>query len=135
MKRIIQIILDKKIVLSIFLAVHLLGVIWLLVTGENTENQNIPYEKLLLLKSFSFLTYVLLVFLTLKNIKLVTWLMAAALLLTGIGSTPQLLQPLASLFQARPAELELVLAARGSNYSCTLQGSRRIQCRGRVYIP
>ena len=87
MKSIIQIVLDKKVVLSIFLAVHLLGVIWLLVTGGNPGNENIPYEKMLLLKSGSFLTYLLLVYLTLKNIKLVTWLMAAVLLLTGVGST------------------------------------------------
>ena len=87
MKSIIHIVLDKKVVLYIFLTVHLLGVIWLLVTGGYPDNENIPYEKLLLLKSVSFLTYLLLVYLTLKNIKLVTWLMAAVLLLTGVGST------------------------------------------------
>ena len=87
MKIIIQIISDNRIVLFIFLAVHLLGVIWLLITGGTSENQKLSYEKLLMLKSASFLIYSLLVYLTLKNIRLVTWLMAAALLLTGAGAT------------------------------------------------
>ena len=45
------------------------------------------YEKLLLLRSASFLTYLTLAYLSYKGIKIVTWLMATILLFSGLGAT------------------------------------------------
>jgi hypothetical protein len=87
MKSIIRLLSDKKIILTIFLAVHLSGMIRLLLTGRESDHQNIPFEKLLLLKSGAFFIYALLAYFTLKDIKLVAWLMAAIIFLTGVVFT------------------------------------------------
>ena len=44
-----------------------------------------PYQQHLILKLLSFVTYAVLAFLTYKGIKLIRWLMAVLILLSGIS--------------------------------------------------
>ena len=87
MKKFYKIISNKLTIFSVFLSLQLFGIIWLLFTGEADALDYMSFEKLLLLRSASFLTYLTLAYLSYRGIKIFTWLMAAILLFSGIGAT------------------------------------------------
>ena len=67
-----------------FLVVSLIGIINLCIFNESANNHPLPYNQLLGLKILSFITYAVTAYFTKKGVKLVKWLMAAFILLSGI---------------------------------------------------
>lgn len=87
MTTILRIISNKKTILSAFIFVQVFGLIWLVVSGKTSSHNYMSFDNFLLLKIATLLFYLLLVYLSLKNIKVVTWILAAILLYSGVGSS------------------------------------------------
>ena len=86
MNRIIRILTDKKSFYFLFLLMNFIGVIWLLYTGKSPALEYMSLKKLLLLKTAALIIYLLFVYLSLRNIKFITWLMVCILLFSGLGT-------------------------------------------------
>jgi len=86
-KGIFSLISNQTTIISIFLAVSLIGIIGLIFFKDLTNDKPSPYNQLLSLKILSFLTYAILAFFTHKGIRFIKWVMALIILLTGIHAT------------------------------------------------
>lgn len=87
MKEILRTITSKKCIYIVFLSVYSAGLIWLIVTGKSDALEYMSYKKLIVAKFLSFSIYLLLSYLSLRNIKIATLIMAVLILLSGAGST------------------------------------------------
>lgn len=65
---------------------NLIGLLWFLMTGKSSASDYMTFDKQLLLKSGAFLIYLLLAYLSLRNIRFFTWLMVVILLFSGMGT-------------------------------------------------
>ena len=65
--------------------VYLLGIAWQFRLGLPEINISPSYENILFLKLAAFAVYIILAFLTLKNVKIAVWFMASVLVLSGLG--------------------------------------------------
>lgn len=83
-KRIVLFLSDPKTIMCIFLCISLIGIISLSLFRNLADNQPLPYNQLLGLKMLSFIIYAVITYFTYKGVKIVRWLMAAIVLLTGI---------------------------------------------------
>ena len=86
-RRIISFFADPKTIMGIFLIISLIGIINLILFRNLAGNQFLPYNQLMGLKILSFVTYSVIAYFTCRGVKVVRWLMAAIILLTGIHAT------------------------------------------------
>lgn len=87
MNMVLRKILNKYFIISVFLNIYLLGILWLVFTGKSTHLEYMSYKQLLMAKLVSFGVYLSLAYLSLKNIKIVTWILAVLIVLSGTGAT------------------------------------------------
>jgi hypothetical protein len=73
--------------MCIFLCVSLVGIISLGLYGNSADIEYLSYNQLLWLKIFSFVTYAVIAVFTYRGVKIVRWLMAAIILLSGIRAS------------------------------------------------
>ncbi len=83
-KKIFIFISDQRTILCTFLAFFLFGLISFVVDKDSGNIQSLPYQQHLILKLLSFFTYAVLAFFTYKGIKIIRWVMAVIILLSGI---------------------------------------------------
>ena len=78
-------LIETRTILSTFLIVYLLGIAWQFRLGLPEINISPSFENILFLKLAAFAVYIILAFLTLKNVKIAVWFMASVLVLSGLG--------------------------------------------------
>ncbi len=83
--KILIFISDQRTILGTFLAVLLVGLTSFVVHKDSGNIQSLSYQNHFVLKLLSFITYAVLAFFTYKGIKLIRWLMAVLILLSGIS--------------------------------------------------
>ena len=86
-KRIVSFLSDQKTIICIFLCINLIGIISICLFKELADNHPLPYNQLLGLKILSFITYAVIAYFAYKGVKIVRWLMATIVLLTGMHAS------------------------------------------------
>jgi hypothetical protein len=86
-KRILLFFSDTKTIMCIFLCTSLIGIISLCLFKNLAVNKPLSYNQLLGLRILSFLIYTVIAYFTYKGVKIIRWLMAVIILLTGIHAS------------------------------------------------
>jgi len=87
MEKLYKVISNKLTIFTVFLSQYLFGIMWLFFTGESNALKYFSFEKLILLRVATFFMYLTLAYLSYRRFKIVTWLMAASILFTGLRAT------------------------------------------------
>lgn len=86
MNKIFSIILNKKCILILFLSNNLVGIFSSFLTGRASVIEYMSHVQLLVLKLVAFTIYLLLAYLSIRDFKVATWVIATLILLSGVGS-------------------------------------------------
>ena len=87
MKKLFNILSDKKSFYIAFLLMHLISIAWLLISSNSNALEYMSFNRALLLRAAALIIYFIIAFLSFKGFKFATWLMVVILLFTGIGNT------------------------------------------------